>query len=90
VNIETMETGRIDDFIKFAINLTFRPFHLYGSEWIVGNQGILACEVIEYLTFAGIRQADNSDFFDRMGSARIISFYFFLGAHRVFLPGRCV
>jgi hypothetical protein len=85
-----MEPGRVDDFIKLTVNFTSGSFYFYGSERIVGNQGILACEVIEYLAFAGIRQPDNSDFFDRLGSARIIFFYFFLGAHRVFLPGRCV
>jgi len=33
-------------------DVTFAPFHLHGSEWIVGNQRTFARQIIKYLDIA--------------------------------------
>ena len=77
-DIKAVKAGGIDDLISFAVNSAFCFFDLYRSEWIVGDQCILAGEIIKYLALACIRQPDDNDFLklSRIAQATPVPFLF--------------
>ena len=52
-----MHPRRIDDFVSQAFYAAGDLLHIDSRERIVRYERILACEIVEYLAFAGIRQA---------------------------------